>query len=375
MVLTHRPVTAEDAEAVAALMSRIAADHPTGFELVRVRGARAARPTTRASSSRAAGTATTWSPTRRSCRGRRTTAASTSCSSATSTRPDWARASAPRCSAARSTRPGRCTPSRRPRDAPAFQTRALAGRDDQAHLLPSTASAVDRHNFLMFSALAALPEPVLPDDLVLGTFDPATAEELRDAHNEAFRDYPNGTAVDEETWPASWSPRRTPATTSRSCCATRRADGRVAAYVFMHEYALAPSGEQGREAYVAYVGTLPAHRGRGPGHPPARPHPARLPGSRVRHLEPRRRHPEPDGRAGHLRACGLRRALPPGQLRARGGAGRVDQVRPLAGALPGVQGRLVVQPLLPLRRASARRHGPARVAAARRGEPRPRPAW
>ena len=33
MVLTHRPVTAEDAEEVAALMTRIAADHPTGFEL------------------------------------------------------------------------------------------------------------------------------------------------------------------------------------------------------------------------------------------------------------------------------------------------------------------------------------------------------
>ena len=33
MVMTHRPVTAEDAEVVAALMSRIAADHATGFEL------------------------------------------------------------------------------------------------------------------------------------------------------------------------------------------------------------------------------------------------------------------------------------------------------------------------------------------------------
>ena len=31
----------------------------------------------------------------------------------------------------------------------------------------------------------------------------------------------------------------------------------------MHEYELAPSGAAGREAYVAYVGTLPAYRGRG----------------------------------------------------------------------------------------------------------------
>ena len=33
MTLTHRPVTAEHAEEVAALMTRIGADHPTGFEL------------------------------------------------------------------------------------------------------------------------------------------------------------------------------------------------------------------------------------------------------------------------------------------------------------------------------------------------------
>ena len=92
----------------------------------------------------------------------------------------------------------------------------------------------------------------------------------------------------------------------------------VAAYVFTHEYAIAPSGEQGREAYVAYVGTLPDTSRPGPGDQPARPHPARLQGGRLRHLEPRRRHRQSHRCAGHVRTGGLHRALPAGQLRAGG---------------------------------------------------------
>lgn len=37
----------------------------------------------------------------------------------------------------------------------------------------------------------------------------------------------------------------------------------MAAYVFAHEYAVPPSGGAGPEIHVPYVGTLPAHRGRG----------------------------------------------------------------------------------------------------------------
>jgi ribosomal protein S18 acetylase RimI-like enzyme len=123
---------------------------------------------------------------------------------------------------------------------------------------------VDRHNFLMFSDLTGLPAPALPGDLVLSSFDPAHAEELRAAHNEAFRDYPNGTAVDERTWNGFMVTATHTRHAQSFVLREPRADGgRVAAYVFVHEYALAPSGSPGREAYVAYVGTLPAHRGRG----------------------------------------------------------------------------------------------------------------
>jgi ribosomal protein S18 acetylase RimI-like enzyme len=144
-----------------------------------------------------------------------------------------------------------------------IQTRALAGREDQARLLSDHGLAVDRHNFLMFSDLTGPPAPALPDDLDLATFDPATAEELRTAHNEAFADYPNGTAVDRETWSSFMVHAAHTRHDQSFVLRDPRADGAVAAYVFVHEYGLAPSGAAGREAYVAYVGTLPAYRGRG----------------------------------------------------------------------------------------------------------------
>ena len=142
-------------------------------------------------------------------------------------------------------------------------TRALEGRDDQADLLRAHGFVLDRHNFLMFSALDALPVPVLPDDLALSTFDPVDSEELRSAQNLAFADYPSYTDIDELNW-AAFMVTGTHTRPDQSFVLRDPARGNaVAAYVFTHEYAIAPSGEEGREAYVAYVGTLPAHRGRG----------------------------------------------------------------------------------------------------------------
>lgn len=118
-------------------------------------------------------------------------------------------------------------------------------------------------HFLLSGDLTDLPVPTLPDDLAVGAFDPATAEELRTAHNVAFADYPNGTAVDEETWTSFMVNAAHTRHDQSFVLRDPRSDDAVAAYVFVHEYELAPSGEAGREAYVAYVGTLPAYRGRG----------------------------------------------------------------------------------------------------------------
>lgn len=143
-----------------------------------------------------------------------------------------------------------------------YASQALAGRSDQAGLLESAGMEQGRHSFLMVADLTSdVPAPPLPDDVTVTPFDPASADELRAAHNAAFIDYPEGTAIDEDFWGA-FMVRAAHARHDVSLVA-RDSSGEVAGYVFVHEYALPPSGRPGREAYVPYLGTLPRHRGRG----------------------------------------------------------------------------------------------------------------
>lgn len=143
-----------------------------------------------------------------------------------------------------------------------YASQALAGRDDQADLLRAAGMVPGRHAFLMRAPLhgvgADLP---VPSDLAVETFDPAVAEELREAHNVAFADYPDWSPADADYWQA-FMVRATHARHDLSLVA-RDQDGRVAGYVFAHEYAVPMSPGPGREAYVPYVGTVPDQRGRG----------------------------------------------------------------------------------------------------------------
>lgn len=262
MHLMPRPVTPDDAEAVSALMARIAEDHPTGFELaaseviellgdypgVVVEGGwegdelvayTAILPRTSVAGIHPFLFFGDVDPARLG-RGHGTLMLDRAVATARDIHH---------------------------RDAPAermrVSTRALDGRADQADLLTSHGFTLDRHNFLMFSALDALPDLALPADLTVSTVDPADAEELRTAQNRAFADYPSYSDVDELNW-ASFMVTAAHVRNDQSFVLRDPArDDAVAAYVFTHEYAIAPSGEQGREAYVAYVGTLPDYRGRG----------------------------------------------------------------------------------------------------------------
>jgi GNAT superfamily N-acetyltransferase len=152
------------------------------------------------------------------------------------------------------------------RDAPHVPARygatALAGREDQAALMTDAGLVAGRHNFLMVADLGCrVPAPGLPPDLGVTAFDPDTAEELRLAHNTAFADYPDGTPMGADFWTA-FMVRATHNRHHLSVVARDRA-GEVAGYVFAHEYAVAPSGGTAPEIHVPFVGTLPAHRGRG----------------------------------------------------------------------------------------------------------------
>lgn len=139
---------------------------------------------------------------------------------------------------------------------------ALAGRDDQADLMRTAGFEQGRHTFLMVADLPEwLPAPAVPPGVTVEAFEPAVGEELREAHNAAFADYPDFTGISRNFWNmfmVNAVHNRHPLSV-----VARDPEGRVAAYVFAHEYAVPPSGGPGPEIHVPYVGTLPAYRGRG----------------------------------------------------------------------------------------------------------------
>jgi ribosomal protein S18 acetylase RimI-like enzyme len=148
-----------------------------------------------------------------------------------------------------------------PRARGRFATAALAGREEQADLMARAGMRPGRHSFLMLAALDRRAEAVPPSGYAVTTFDPRAGEELRQAHNAAFADYPDR----PDAGPDFWAMFVVGAAHSRPALSVvaRDARGSVVAYVLAHEYAVPPSGGPGPEVHVPYVGTLPTHRGRG----------------------------------------------------------------------------------------------------------------
>jgi mycothiol synthase len=143
-----------------------------------------------------------------------------------------------------------------------FSVTALAGRDDQAGLLAAAGMRPGRHSFLMVADLSdRVAGPDLPAGLHVSVFDADLGEELRLAHNEAFADYPDGTPISADFW-ATFMVRAAHDRHHLSLVA-RDEGGAVAGYVFAHEYAVPPSGGAGPELHVPYLGTLHRYRRRG----------------------------------------------------------------------------------------------------------------
>lgn len=142
-------------------------------------------------------------------------------------------------------------------------TSASAGRDDQADLLLTHGFSCDRHSFLMVAPLVDVPPAHLPDDLLLSVFAPTDAEELRLAHNAAFTGYPNYVDLDEAAWDAFVMSPSYARHEHSFVLRDPQAGGAIVSYVVTQEDEIAVSGAPGREAHVAFVGTVPSHRGRG----------------------------------------------------------------------------------------------------------------
>ncbi|MFI1801712.1 GNAT family N-acetyltransferase [Streptomyces sp. NPDC020379] len=130
-------------------------------------------------------------------------------------------------------------------------------------LAESTGFAPCRYWFSMTYDVRAgtAQNTVPPEGLRLVPFRMAYDEATRLAHNEAFKDHWDFTGTDETDW-RFW------ATGSGSfreelSALLLDADGQVAAYLLADEYAADTAATGQRTCTVAFLGTLPAHRGRG----------------------------------------------------------------------------------------------------------------
>jgi mycothiol synthase len=136
----------------------------------------------------------------------------------------------------------------------------------QAELLERAGFTPERWNFVMRTRLDGdLPDaPPLAEGYELRRYDPSMADAMLAAHNAAFTGHhPNFTPWTESTW-RQW------VTESRNfrpelSWLVLTADGEVAGYLQTSEFDAYQEATGRREAYVAKLGVLAEHRGRGVG--------------------------------------------------------------------------------------------------------------
>jgi mycothiol synthase len=140
-------------------------------------------------------------------------------------------------------------------------------RDDNpglALLLEREGLSARRWSFVMEADLLApttMERRLLPDGYTLSTWEHADHDEVRAAHNAAFADHPGFTPWSAEMW-SQWveGSRNFRAASS---FLVRDQDGELAAYLQTSEYDAVQAALGIREAFVAKVGTLRAHRKKG----------------------------------------------------------------------------------------------------------------
>lgn len=140
-------------------------------------------------------------------------------------------------------------------------------RDDNpglALLLEREGLSARRWSFVMEADLLAprtMEQRLLPEGYTCSTWEGVDHDEVRAAHNAAFTDHPGYTPWSAEMW-TQWvagSRNFRPALS----LLVRAADGQLAAYLQTSEYDAVQAAIGIREAFVAKVGTLRAHRHQG----------------------------------------------------------------------------------------------------------------
>lgn len=140
---------------------------------------------------------------------------------------------------------------------------AQADNRPQNDLLAAAGFTPERWSFVMRRDVGGGEPAALPPGYDLRTYRPADAEPWRIAHNVAFLDHPNFAPWDASEWD-QWvitSRAFRPELTFIVTPAERPDE--IAAYLQTNEYDAYEQATGRREAFVAKVGTLPAHRGQG----------------------------------------------------------------------------------------------------------------
>ncbi|NEN79852.1 GNAT family N-acetyltransferase [Nocardioides zeae] len=133
----------------------------------------------------------------------------------------------------------------------------------QRDLLAAIGLRPDRYTLTLGVAPVPEQEPgVLPEGLRVRRYDAARdAEALRLVHNEVFRDHPGSTAWTPDEW-RHWVTGSRSFRGDVSLLAVDEQD-RVVGYVQVDEYDAVRQVTGLREAWIARVGTIREHRGRG----------------------------------------------------------------------------------------------------------------
>ena len=153
---------------------------------------------------------------------------------------------------------------RRP-DLPArVTTTGLSANAEQETLLTDHGLRGERWNFVMRTGLSDLAERrPLPDGYEIRAYDDTMGDALLEAHNLAFDgSHPNFTPWTPGTW-KQWVTGSHTFRPAVSFVVTPEGGDRIVGYVTTHEFEAYFDATGRREAYIAKVGVLPGHRGKG----------------------------------------------------------------------------------------------------------------
>jgi mycothiol synthase len=145
-----------------------------------------------------------------------------------------------------------------------FKVTGLSANVEQERLLADHGLLPARWNFMMRVMLDQVPEPApVPEGYQVRQYDSSMAAAMQAAHNVAFLDHPHFAPWTDTMW-KQWVTESRNFRPDDSYLVVLSDDStQIAAYVQTNEFDAYFEATGRREAYVAKVGTVREHRGRG----------------------------------------------------------------------------------------------------------------